>query len=109
MTVKNFRISVGLDTNSAGVPGVTWALVYAPYGSSINSLTTSTGSLYEPSSHVINSGVWDFDAGPLRIYTSMARILHPGDYVYLLMRSTGAAVNVVSNYQAVVTYASKWN
>ena len=62
MTVKNFRVSIGLDTNSAGVPGVTWALVYVPYGTSINSLTTSTGSLYEPSSHVINSGVWDFDA-----------------------------------------------
>ena len=59
MTVKNFRVSIGLDTNSAGVPGVTWALVYVPYGTSINSLTTSTGSLYEPSSHVINSGVWD--------------------------------------------------
>ena len=28
MTVKNFRVSIGLDTNSAGVPGVTWALVY---------------------------------------------------------------------------------
>ena len=49
MTVKNFRISVGLDTNSAGVPGVAWALVYAPYGSSVNSLATSSGSLYEPS------------------------------------------------------------
>ena len=45
MTVKNFRVSIGLDTNSAGVPGVTWALVYVPYGTSINSLTTSTGSL----------------------------------------------------------------
>ena len=67
------------------------------------------GSLYEPSSHVINSGVWDFDAGPLRVFSSMARILHPGDYVYLLMRSTGAATSVVSNYQAVVTYAAKWN
>ena len=42
MTVKNFRVSIGLDTNSAGVPGVTWALVYVPYGTSINSLTTST-------------------------------------------------------------------
>ena len=38
MTVKNFRISVGLGSNSAGVPGVAWALVYAPYGSSVNSL-----------------------------------------------------------------------
>ena len=110
MTVKNFRISIGLDTNSAGVPGVTWALVYVPSGASINSLTaTSASSLYEPSSHVINSGVWDFDAGPLRIYTSMGRVLHPGDYVYLLMRSTGAAVSVVSNYQAVISYAAKWN
>ena len=53
--------------------------------------------------------MWDFDAGPLRVYTSMGRILHPGDYVYLLLRSTGAAVSVVSNYQAVVTYAAKWN
>ena len=49
------------------------------------------------------------DAGPLRIYTSMGRVLHPGDYVYLLMRSTGAAVSVVSNYQAVISYAAKWN
>ena len=49
MTVKHFRVSIGLDTNSAGVPGVTWALVYVPAGSSVNSLTTSSGSLYEPS------------------------------------------------------------
>ena len=59
MTVKNFRVSIGLDSNSTGVPGVAWALVYAPYGSSVNSLATASGSLYEPSSHVINSGVWD--------------------------------------------------
>ena len=53
--------------------------------------------------------MWDFDAGPLRVSTSMGRILHPGDYVYLLLRSTGAATNVVCNYQAVVSYAAKWN
>ena len=107
MTVKNFRVSIGLDTNSAGVPGVTWALVYV-FELALIALPLQPDLFYEPSSHVINSGV-GLDAGPLRVFSSMARILHPGDYVYLLMRSTGAATSVVSNYQAVVTYAAKWN
>ena len=59
--------------------------------------------------HMLSILECGLDAGPLRVFSSMARILHPGDYVYLLMRSTGAATSVVSNYQAVVTYAAKWN
>ena len=33
--------------------------------------------LYEPSQFVIDCGAFDHDAGPLRIRSRMARILHP--------------------------------
>ena len=80
MTAKHFKISVSLASNSAGVPGVIWALVYAPNGSSAGSLSgAASGSLYEPSQFVIGCGVWDFDAGPLRTHIALGRILHPGD------------------------------
>ena len=87
MTVKNFRVSIGLDTNSASVPGVTWALFLMELALIALPLQPD---LFMNHHHMLsNSGVWDFDAGPLRVFSSMARILHPGDYVYLLMRSLG--------------------
>ena len=54
--------------------------------------------MYEPSQHVINCGVWDFDAGPLRITSSLSRSLHPGDAVFLLLRAVGAATGAVVNF-----------
>ena len=92
MTVKNFRVTTSIRTSSnTGTPGVVWALVYVPTGTNPFLINAVNGeSLYEPSQFVINCGVWDFDAGPLRIYSSMARTLHPGDSVYFLMRAVGA-------------------
>ena len=50
MTAKHFKISMSLASNALGVPGIVWALVYVPSGSSANSLTGSTNAaLYEPS------------------------------------------------------------
>ena len=44
--------------------------------------------LYEPSQFVIDCGAFDHDAGPLRIRSRMARILHPGDRVFLVYGGT---------------------
>ena len=32
MTVKHFRVSVAVASDSVGIPGVVWALVYVPTG-----------------------------------------------------------------------------
>ena len=47
---------------------------------------------------MINCGVWDFDAGPLRVSSSLARKLHPGDSVWLLYRAAGAADTLRVNF-----------
>ncbi len=48
--MKHFRVNVSLVSDTAGIPGVVWALVYVPSGASIGSLSTSdASSLYEPS------------------------------------------------------------
>ena len=62
-----------------------WAIVYVPSGSNPGVMNIVDGSpLYEPSQFVIDCGTFDHDAGPLRIRSRMARILHPGDRVFLV-------------------------
>ena len=63
-----------------------WALVYVPQGTSVNSLSvTGTTGLYEPNQYVMNCGVVDFSAGPVRFTSRVARNLNSGDKVVLIM------------------------
>ena len=61
-----------------------WALVYVPQGTTPNPLSTG-GSLYEPNQFVMNCGIIDNDAGPMRISTPLSRNLNSGDAVYLVV------------------------
>ena len=51
-----------------------WALVYVPQGTSagnINVITSATNpGMYEPNQFVMNCGVVDADAGPIRFFSS---------------------------------------
>ena len=75
-----------------------WALVYVPQGTTAGALNVATAgatpsSMYEPNQFVMNCGVIDPTAGPIRIYSPISRNLNDGDKISLLIRPTldGAA------------------
>ena len=80
-----------------------WALVYVPQGTTAGSLNIATAgatpsSMYEPNQFVMNCGVIDPTAGPIRIYSPISRNLNDGDKISLLIRPTldGVATIVFS-------------
>ena len=57
-----------------------WALVYVPQGTTAGALNIATAgatpsSMYEPNQFVMNCGVIDPTAGPIRIYSPISRNL----------------------------------
>ena len=77
--------------------------VYVPQGTTAGALNIATagatpGSMYEPNQFVMNCGVIDPTAGPIRIYSPISRNLNDGDKISLLIRPTldGAATIVFS-------------
>ena len=118
MKVKNFRINAVFAASLS----VLWALVYVPEGLPIGSLnivpTTGTsgsltGAFYEPQQYLIASGVYSsaasaggMNAGPLRVWSPMARNLNPGDRIFFLWRAfdfTGSADALITfNYVTCV-------
>ena len=59
-----------------------WALVYVPQGTTVNSLSiTGTTGLYEPNQYVMNCGVVDFSAGPVRFTSRVAAVKVTGNKI----------------------------
>ena len=70
-----------------------WALVYVPQGTTAGSpqhrnCGGNSSSMYEPNQFVMNCGVIDPTAGPIRIYSPISRNLNDGDKISLLIRPT---------------------
>nr|ALO65162.1 hypothetical protein [Rat stool-associated circular ssDNA virus] len=96
MKVKNFRISAVFASSVS----VLWALVYVPEGLPIGTLNygltpnlSIASSLYEPQQFLIASGLYSSaavnsgtNAGPLRVWSPLARNLNPGDGIYFIWR-----------------------
>ena len=86
-----------------------WALVYVPQGTApggINIATSATSpGMYEPNQFVMNCGVVDGTAGPIRFGSPLGRNLNDGDAIYLLVRPipTGSGLNI--SIAATVRYA----
>lgn len=113
--VKHLMVTLTLattgDTSLSDYP-VLWALVYWP---SPNQAQTSPSypvmsqSIWEPNQHVINCGINDPSAGPIRISTPLARNLASGDSIWLVYRIIGGNTlksnNVVGNINGLVRYA----
>ena len=64
-----------------------------PQGTTAGSLNIATAgatpsSMYEPNQFVMNCGVIDPTAGPIRIYSPISRNLNDGDKISLLIRPT---------------------
>ena len=100
--VKHLTVSMG-TTGAAGHSVLYWALVYVPNGTLPNTITPAGHSMYEPNQFVMNCGIVDFDAGPVRISSPVSRNLNSGDKICLVIKSTNPAL--VGLYQYVVKYA----
>lgn len=86
-----------------------WALVYAPQGTTPGVLNVATTgdetSLYEPNQFVMNCGVSDPTAGPIRVWSPLARNLNDGDRILLLVRHMdGQPLNVNALTRYAITY-----
>ena len=109
-TVKNFTITVPVTGNVNSE--YWWALVYVPQSQVAQPLFAATGSpdgsLYEPNQYVIASGMTDNSAGPIRIRTKMSRKLHSGDFISLIVGTTGDQQGT-NPVKGLVSYSIRYN
>ena len=100
--VKNITVNLTPESDDPFI--LTWALVYVPEGTQAGSLnlTTQTSTLYEPNQYVMNCGISDPTAGPIRFFTRLARNLNSGDSIYLLL---GNHTSVSPTVHGTVRYA----
>lgn len=86
--VKNITVNLVPSLLSGdATTEIFWALVYVPEGTQpgVLNTTASAVSLYEPNQFVMNCGICDPNAGPIRFFTPLARNLNSGDSIYLLV------------------------
>ena len=101
--VKHITVSMS-DTNTTGDNEFYWAIVYVPQGTNPNALFSTdgrvSGSLYEPNQFVMNCGLIDPSAGPIRLYSLLSRNLNSGDSIYLVVGvlSPSAVIDGVASY-----------
>ena len=78
------NLTAGSDVN------MYWALVYVPQATTPGAIQVSTTAtapgMYEPNQFVMNCGVVNGSAGPIRFSSPLARNLNDGDAIYLLIR-----------------------
>ena len=91
------------DTDSANP--LYWAIVYVPQGTIVGALNLNN-SLYEPNQYVMNCGVVDPSAGPIRFSSPISRNLNSGDSIVLVI---GKFYNLAAVYSGVVKYAITLN
>ena len=103
--VKHLTVSCATRAENS----IYWALVYVPQGTTpaaLNIATTGADtSLYEPNQFVMNCGVSDPQAGPVRFWSPVARNLNDGDRIVLLVShgsSTAIDINALVRY--AITY-----
>ena len=100
--VKHTTVTLVYRSGGAGdeAGAVCYALVYVPEGYNPNTLFTSTSSVYEPNQFVMQSGIMDFSAGPIRISSPVSRNLNSGDSIWLVVGSqtAGLSLNYFTKY-----------
>ena len=102
--VKHITVSLSDRRGQAGQEFF-WAIVYVPQGTQPNPLFSVTsdlsGSLYEPNQFVMNCGIVDSGAGPIRFRSILSRNLNSGDAIYLVVGSVSSSMVV----DGVASYA----
>ena len=76
-----------------------WAIVYLPQGTTLGTINIDGSSMYEPNQFVMNCGIADSTAGPIR-FTPVSRNLNDGDSIVLAIRS-----QVAQTLNGVIRYA----
>lgn len=104
-TVEGVRQVARITISLQGPQPLYWAIVYIPEGVTTTALFPNSDTLFEPSNYVLNAGVVDPDAGPIRISSKLRKNLNAGDRIYLL---TATATNQTV-YRGLVRYAVCYN
>ena len=94
--VKHLTVSL----TSTGASILYWALIFVPEGYTANPISPA-GKMYEPNQFVMNCGIIDTDAGPIRIGSKVSRNLNSGDSIALVVGSTNAG----GYFRGIVRYA----
>ena len=99
--VKHLQVNL---TTSVDSVHIWWALVYVPQGTEASELNVTSGiaEMYEPNQYVMNCGIVDPSAGPIRFSSPIARNLNSGDAIQLCLVSD-ADTNI--NVNGTVRYA----
>lgn len=106
--VKNITVTATLATGTEAP--LYWALVYVPQGESARGLNIATTvgqstSLYEPNQYVMNCGIADSNAGPIRFWSPLSRNLNEGDRIFLLIRhQASTALNIRTLIRYAIAY-----
>ena len=82
--------------------------MYVPHGTTAGSITLATTAaltdMYEPNQFVMNCGVVDPDAGPIRFSSPISRNLNNGDVIVLLVRHTlGSSIEIRGTCRYAIT------
>ena len=92
--VKHLTVNLTAATDAQ----MYWALVYVPQATAPGPIQVSTSAttpgMYEPNQFVMNCGVVDGNAGPIRFTSPLARNLNDGDAIYLLIRPTAGQLSI---------------
>ena len=105
--VKHIMTNLTLtgSTGSDSINPLYWAIVYVPQGTNVGALNLNN-SLYEPNQYVMNCGVIDPSAGPIRFSSPVSRNLNSGDTIMLVVGKTSASA---ATYSGVFKYAITLN
>jgi hypothetical protein len=86
--VKHITVSLSTTAGQSDTE-IFWAIVYVPQGTNPNPLFSTSssvsGSMYEPNQFVMNCGLVDPSAGPIRFRSVLSRNLNSGDSIYLVV------------------------
>ena len=92
--VKHLTINL-TSSGTTAAPQFWWVLAYVPQGTTPGGITIGTSTagtaMYEPNQFVMNCGIIDPDAGPIRISSPLGRNLNDGDAIVLLIRPNSTA------------------
>ena len=99
--VKHLTVNLTSTTESTFY----WVLAYVPQGTTATAINlTSTAGMYEPNQFVMNCGIIDTNAGPIRLSTPLARNLNDGDAIYLIvLPNTGSNVSIYGTVRYAIS------
>ena len=106
--VKHLTVNLTPLGPEGETSSIWWALVYVPHGTTAGSITLATTAaltdMYEPNQYVMNCGVVDPDAGPIRFSSPISRNLNNGDVIVLLVRHTlGSSIEIRGTCRYAIT------